>query len=149
MSGYYLYSKLLRSGVSRHIGTGGMRDRVTGVLKYCRQLLQQSAASNCDRDSVLKKERTNLIDNSRPLADQLVSHSMDRLQIHLFDPANRNEAHRRSLNSLGNGRGVVEVVLVRLQIRFHEARCDELYVMTGIQEPTRQVLRTSARLHAD
>ena len=23
MTGYYLYSKLLRSGVSRHIGTGG------------------------------------------------------------------------------------------------------------------------------
>jgi glucose-fructose oxidoreductase len=27
MMGYYLYSKLLRSGLSRHIGTGGSRDR--------------------------------------------------------------------------------------------------------------------------
>jgi hypothetical protein len=27
MTGYYLYSKLLRSGVSRHIGTGGIQQR--------------------------------------------------------------------------------------------------------------------------
>ena len=27
MTGYYLYSKLLRSGVSRHIGTGGTEVR--------------------------------------------------------------------------------------------------------------------------
>jgi hypothetical protein len=27
MTGYYLYSKLLRSGVSGHIGTGGFRPR--------------------------------------------------------------------------------------------------------------------------
>jgi hypothetical protein len=29
MTGYYLYSKLLRSGVSRHIGTGGPLTRAT------------------------------------------------------------------------------------------------------------------------
>ena len=28
MTGYYLYSKLLRSGVARHIGTGGRRHRL-------------------------------------------------------------------------------------------------------------------------
>src|SRR5882672_4083489 len=31
MTGYYLYSKLLRSGVSRHIGTGGARHRHTSL----------------------------------------------------------------------------------------------------------------------
>jgi len=31
MTGYYLYSKLLRSGVSRHIGTGGFN---VGGNKY-------------------------------------------------------------------------------------------------------------------
>src|SRR5260370_31615512 len=29
MTGYYLYSKLLRSGVSRHIGTGGNRNELS------------------------------------------------------------------------------------------------------------------------
>jgi hypothetical protein len=31
MTGYYLYSKLLRSGVSRHIGTGGLRIAASGI----------------------------------------------------------------------------------------------------------------------
>jgi hypothetical protein len=40
MTGYYLYSKLLRSGVSRHIGTGGLRDEVCN--RYA-QALQDEA----------------------------------------------------------------------------------------------------------
>jgi hypothetical protein len=36
MTGYYLYSKLLGSGVSRHIGTGGME---AAVLRARRRFL--------------------------------------------------------------------------------------------------------------
>ena len=56
MTGYYLYSKLLRSGVSRHIGTGGsghgrrgeaegLTDSCDGEQDYCPGLKIQMAAS--------------------------------------------------------------------------------------------------------
>jgi hypothetical protein len=34
MTGYYLYSKLWRSGVSGHIGTGGAQTRRTGGFDF-------------------------------------------------------------------------------------------------------------------
>ena len=33
MTGYYLYSKLLRSGVSGHIGTWGTQPRVSDLMR--------------------------------------------------------------------------------------------------------------------
>ena len=54
MTGYYLYSKLLRSGVSRHIGTGGAMAAVLEGRAHDLELLLAPAHPDAEAHTTVR-----------------------------------------------------------------------------------------------
>ena len=63
-------------------------------------------------DAALKKESADLIDDAGALADQPLTHAVQRLQIKLVGILCGDEIHRRTLHRLGNCLGIAEVIFL-------------------------------------
>ncbi len=74
---------------------------------------------------------------------------MQGLQIQLIVCLDRNKAHVLTVNRLGNGFRVQEVVLVRLHKRLHELSGDQPHIVILLSQGTAQEVRSRAGLHAD
>jgi hypothetical protein len=75
--------------------------------------------------------------------------SVKRLQIELFGLFQWDESHCWTLNSLGNGFSVAEVILVALQVRLHILCRQDPYFMAQFLKLATEVVCTGASLHPD
>src|SRR5258705_9847980 len=82
-----------------------------------RKLLAEEAKPLTYRNAVLQEKAADLIDHSRPLADQARSHPVQCLEIELIVGLHWNAAGGRPLDSLRDRVGVSGVVLVALPER--------------------------------
>ena len=74
---------------------------------------------------------------------------MHCLEIELLDRLRRHKAHPWALHRFGNRFGVVEVVLLPLEIRLHVLGRHQPGVMTERLELPAQMVRANTSLHAD
>ena len=78
-------------------------------------------------DAALLHEDADLVDDAGALADEALAPMVQGLQIQLIGRLHRHELHRRPLHGLRNRFGVVEVVLLALQVKL-DANADILEV---------------------
>ena len=74
---------------------------------------------------------------------------MEGLQVLLFDCLCRDKAHMRSADRLADRRGIIGVVLLRLQIRFDELRGNQPHSMSKHFENTGPMMSSLRRLQTD
>ncbi len=86
------------------------------VHQYGQELFELPLALRSD-EAALQQNGAQLIDQSRPLADQTVSRSVKRLHVELILALQFDEPHRRARRGFRDPLGVAIVVLVRLDIR--------------------------------
>jgi hypothetical protein len=67
-------------------------------------------------NAALEQEGPDLIDDAGALADQTLTHSVQRLQIELIDRLRRDELHGRALYCFSDRLRITEVVLLSLRI---------------------------------
>jgi hypothetical protein len=85
------------------------RQHVRALGKDVRQFRAQEAGTLSHRDPALQQEGTNLVDDAGALADQPLTHPMQRLQVELLGCLGGNKFHRRTLYRLRNRFAVAEV----------------------------------------
>jgi len=73
-------------------------------------------------------------------------HRQDRLLLAVLDG---HEAHSGPAHRFADRFGICRVILVRLDVRFHELRGHQLYGMPERFQLPRPMRRAAARLHAD
>jgi hypothetical protein len=83
------------------------------------------------------------------LADQSLAHTVQRLQVKLIGGLRCNELHRWPLHRLGDRLCITEVVLLPLRIRADILRRHQSGIVTKRFQPTTEMMRTNAGLHAD
>src|SRR5438034_11188357 len=74
---------------------------------------------------------------------------MQCLQVELVDTLGGHEAHSRTLNGLGHGFSIAEVVLLALEEGLHEPPGYQLHVVAQGEELTAEMMGANAGLHAD
>jgi hypothetical protein len=74
---------------------------------------------------------------------------MPCLQVDLLDRSRMGEAHRRTRHGFGNSLSIDRVVLLRLDVRLDELRCDNAHLMAHGGELACQPLRARTGFHAD
>jgi hypothetical protein len=67
-------------------------------------------------DAALQQKGADLIDDASALADQSLTHTMQRLQVELVGGLRRHKLHRWTLHRLGNRLRVAEIILLPLGI---------------------------------
>jgi hypothetical protein len=104
------------------------------------------------RDAALDQEAADLIDHSRPLANETRAHPMQGQQVHLLRRLDRHEVHGWPLHGFGNRLGIAVVVLVPLEERLHVLRWDQTNIMSkrcelpaDIMSPNRLPCRSSSK----
>ena len=118
------------------------------VHQYSQELLELPLALRSD-ESALQQNGAQLIDQSRPLADQTVPRSVKRLHVELILALQFDEPHRRARRRLRDPLGVAIVVLLRLDIRADVFGRHQPHVVTVAGEDTAEVMGATARLHPD
>ena len=83
------------------------------------------------------------------LRDQPITNPVDRLKVQLVIGLDRNKAHVLPLDSLGNGLGIDEVVLVGLYEGLHELRGNQLHIMALCSQRSAEKVSTGTCLQAD
>jgi hypothetical protein len=73
-------------------------------------------------DAALQQKGADLIDDASALADQSLTHTMQRLQVELVGGLRRHKLHRWTLHRLGNRLRVAEIILLPLGIWPHVLR---------------------------
>ena len=122
---------------------------VLAVLQYREKRVAQGARAGPDGDALLDQEGADLVDRRRPAGDQSGPDAMTGLQIELILALLLDEAQVRAQRRLGDGLGIVVVVLLSLHERLDiDRRDDPRLVAQGAQGPADKV-RAQARLHAD
>ena len=74
---------------------------------------------------------------------------MSRLQCQLFMRFQRDTTHSASATSLGNGGGIVEVILVRFEVSLHKLSGNNLGFEPRLLEQASPVLRTRSCLEGN
>ena len=90
-----------------------------------------------------------LVDDAGALADQPLTHPMQRLQIELLGRLGGDEFHRRALYRLGDCFCVAKVVLLPLRIGPHVFRRHQPRVVALHLQSAAQVMGANAGLHPD
>jgi hypothetical protein len=101
------------------------------------------------RKPILDEKATDLIYDGGTFADEALTDTMCRLKIQLLVGAYGHEAYRRAAHGLGDGRSIIEVVLLCAQVGLDEFWRHQPYIMTQALKGTGKVLRTWTRLHTD
>lgn len=89
-------------------------------------------------DAPFGENAAHLTHKASSIANEAATSTVKALHILLFDGLDRHEAHRRSLQGLANGFGVIAVGLVALHEGLHELRADEFYrvaLLLKLQSP--------------
>ncbi len=89
------------------------------VLEDLRHRLLQLEQSLGEDHATLEQEGSQLVDYGRSASEKPVAHTMHRLKIKLVVRLDRNETHVLPVYCLGDGFGIEEVVLVRLDDRLN------------------------------
>ena len=61
----------------------------------------------------------------------------------------RDNAHRRATDRFADGLGIVCVILVGLDVRFHKLRRHQPYAVTELTQPARPRVRTTTAFQTD
>ena len=99
--------------------------------------------------AALQQKGADLIDYASTLADQPLTHTVQRLQVELLSSLRSDELHRRALHRLGDRFSVAEVILLSLAVRPHVFRRHQPGIVTKRLEPTAQMMCTDAGFHPD
>ena len=101
------------------------------------------------RDAALQQKRADLIGDAGALADQPLSHAVQRLQVELIRGLCRHPLHRRPLHRLGDRLRVAEVVLLSLRIGPDVLRRHQPGIVAKAIELATEMMRADTGLHAD
>jgi hypothetical protein len=93
-----------------HLGRQGIGCQDAG------QLCTKEAVPLPDGNTSLEEKCSDLIDDAGALADQPFAHPVQRLRVELLDRLGRDKLHGWTLDRLGDGLGVPEVVLLPLGV---------------------------------
>ena len=91
-------------------------------VRFARQLGPQEMQPLPHRDAALQQECADLIDDAGALADQSLTHPMQRLQIELVGGLGRDKLHRRTLHRFSDRFRIALVILFALGIRAYVLR---------------------------
>src|SRR6266436_6245813 len=101
------------------------------------------------RDPTLQEEGADLIDDTGTLADQTLTHPVQRLQVQLIGALRGHELHRRALDRLGDRLRVAEVVLLSLRVGADVLRRHQPGIVAQQPKPAAEMMGTDTGLHAD
>ena len=90
-----------------------------------------------------------MVDQSRALADQLVTSTMKRLKVLLVPRLHRHEAHRRTHRRFEDRLRVDRIVLRAFDEGLHETRVDEAHNAACGEPASTPMMRARTRLHRD
>src|SRR5262249_2770420 len=99
-------------------------------------------------DAALDEEAADLIDRTRPLANE-TAHAMQSKQVHLLRRLDRHEVHGRPLYGFCNRLGITVVVLVPPEERLHVLRRHQTNIVSKRGELASDVMSARTRFHAD
>jgi hypothetical protein len=102
-----------------------------------------------EHQAALQQERSQLVDYGRSSRDETIAHTMDGLQVQLVVRLDRDETHVLPADSLRDGLGIEEVVLVRLHERPHELSRDQLHIMALLSQGTAEEVSPRTRFHTN
>ena len=125
------------------------RQHVRALGKDVRQFRAQEAGTLSYRDPALQQEGANLVDDAGALADQPLTHPMQRLQVELLGCLGGNKFHRRTLYRLRNRFAVAEVILLSFCIRPDVFRRHQPRIMAERLQFAAQVMCTNTSFHPD
>ena len=108
---------------------------VLSVLQYREKRVAKGARASPDGNALLNQEGSDLVDRRRPAGDQSRPDAVTRLQF-------LDEAQVRSQRRLGDGLGIVVIVLLSLHERFDVDRRDDPRLVPSV----RNVLLTKCAL---
>src|SRR5262249_15847673 len=100
-------------------------------------------------DAALHEEPADLIDHTRPLANQTRAHAMQSQQVHLRRRLDRHEVHGWPLHGLRNRLGIAVIVLVTFEERLHVLRRHQTNIMSKGGELAADVMGPGAGFHTD
>jgi hypothetical protein len=118
------------------------------VHQHAQKLLQLPLALGRDHPA-FKQDGAQLIDQRRPLSDQPVSGSVERLHIELVLALQLDKTHRRPRRGFRDPLGVAIIVLLRLDIGPHIFGGHQSDGVTMSGEQPAKVMRAAAGLHSD
>src|SRR5215471_13237842 len=95
------------------------------------------------------QQPVHFVDQGRPLADQPLTHPVQRLDILLVDLLDGHKAHRRPRHRFRDRLGVTHIILVRLDKGLDELGCQELDCVAMLAEAPSPVMRPAAGFQAD
>jgi hypothetical protein len=101
------------------------------------------------RYAALQQEGADLIDDAGALADQALTHTVQRLQVELICGLRRHELHCRPLHRLGDRLRIAEVVLLPLRVGADVLRRHQPGVVAQCFKLPAEMVRADARLRAD
>ena len=113
------------------------------------QCRPEEALTLADCNATFQQESTDLIDDASALADEPLTHAVERLQIELFDRLRRDELHGWPLHRLGDRLGITEVILLPLRVGSHVFCRHQPGIMSERLEAAAEMMGTDAGLHAD
>ena len=118
------------------------------IHQDAQKLLELPLALRRDHPA-LKQNGAQLIDQSRPLADQPISRSMKRLHIELVLALQFDKPHRRPRRRFRDPLGVAIVVLLRLDIRADIFGRHQPHIVAVSGEHAAKMMGAAAGLHPD
>jgi hypothetical protein len=125
------------------------RQHVRALGKDVRQFRAQEAGTLSYRDPALQQEGTNLVDDAGALADQPLTHSMQRLQGELLGCLGGNKFHRRTLYRLRDRLAVAEVILLPFCIWADVFRRHQPRIMAERLQFAAEVMCADTSFHPD
>ncbi len=124
-------------------------ETILGVLQDLRQAPAQLTQTLGHHETVFAQQPACLIGGSRALLDEVLADPMQHLNVLLFGTLQRHKAHARPAHRFTDRLGIVRVILVALDIGFHELRRNQASVMPHLLQLSSPVMGTGTRLKAD
>jgi hypothetical protein len=102
---------------------------VLSVLQYCEERVAKGARASPNGDALLNQKGADLVDCRCPARDQSGADTMTRLQVELILALLLDKPQVRSQRRLGDGLGIVVVVLLPLQEGLDVDRRDDPWLV--------------------
>ena len=123
------------------------RDLITPQIQDREQRLAKRMSTGTNRDALFDQEGPDLVYCCGPPRNQPRSNPMQGLQIKLILGFLANGSEVRSERCLGNGFGIVIVILLALQERLHVDRRDNPWLEAKLAEGAAHEMRAHAGFH--
>lgn len=98
---------------------------------------------------MLKRQSTHRVHGGCAFDNEALPDAVRGLHLQLVVRLEWHRSHGAATGGFGDRFGIVEVLLVRLQVGFHELSRDHAHSVSGTLEATSPVLRARPRLHGD